>query len=51
MFEKAEADPENYYMQQIREQYVDVQLPLYEIAAVKASFEEELLCNLNLNCD
>jgi ankyrin repeat protein len=51
MFEKAEADPENYYMQQIREQYVNVQLPLYEIAAVKASFEEELLRNLNLNCD
>jgi ankyrin repeat protein len=51
MFEKAEADAENHYMQQIREQYVNVQLPLYEIAAVKASFAEELLRNLNLNCD
>jgi ankyrin repeat protein len=51
LFERAEADSENYYMRQIQEQYLDSQLPLYEIAAVKASFEEELFQRLNLNCD
>ncbi|XP_068903743.1 serine/threonine-protein phosphatase 6 regulatory ankyrin repeat subunit B-like [Tenebrio molitor] len=51
LFERAEADPENYYMRQIQEQYLYSQLTLYEIAAVKASFEEELLQSLNLNCD
>jgi ankyrin repeat protein len=51
LFERAETDPENYYMRQIQEQYLDSQLPLYEIAAVKASFEEELFQSLNLNCD
>jgi ankyrin repeat protein len=51
LFERAEADSENYYMRQIQEQYLDSQLPLYEIAAVKASFEEELFQSLNLNCD
>jgi ankyrin repeat protein len=51
LFERAEADSKNYYMRQIQEQYLDSQLPLYEIAAVKASFEEELFQRLNLNCD
>jgi hypothetical protein len=35
LFEKAETDPENYYMQQIREQYVNVQLHLYRSPPLK----------------
>ncbi|EFA03955.1 hypothetical protein TcasGA2_TC014099 [Tribolium castaneum] len=46
MFEKAEADSDNFFMEQIRNEYKTTQLKLYEIAAVKSTFED-----IDLKCD
>ncbi|RZB39523.1 Ank 2 domain containing protein, partial [Asbolus verrucosus] len=51
MFKKAEADLENYHMQQIQEQFKRAQLSLYKIASLKASFDEEIFATLSLNCN
>lgn len=57
MFERAEADPDNYFMQEIREQYVYTQLNLYEAAAVKSTFDginleyDDLLDDISVNGD
>ncbi|XP_044267748.1 uncharacterized protein LOC123013350 [Tribolium madens] len=46
MFERAEADSDNYFMEEIRNHYKTTQINLYEIAAVKSRFD-----NVDLNCD
>jgi ankyrin repeat protein len=51
LFKKADADLENYDMQEFRDQFRNRMLPQYESAALKALFDEEVLSNLHLDCD
>jgi hypothetical protein len=51
LFKKADADLENYDVQEFRDQFRNRMLPQYESAALKALFDEEVLSNLHLDCD
>ncbi|XP_063913940.1 uncharacterized protein LOC135130477 isoform X2 [Zophobas morio] len=51
LFEKADADLDNPYMQEIRSQYIASQLVLYEKAAMKTYFDDQLVATLDLECD
>ncbi|RZC36437.1 uncharacterized protein BDFB_007817 [Asbolus verrucosus] len=51
LFERANAVKKNPLMEKIRRKFKDTQLSQYEVAALKASFDEETFSILNLNCD
>jgi ankyrin repeat protein len=51
LFERASAKSKNYLMQKIQMKFKGAQLPQYEIAALKASFDDKIFNSLNLDCD
>ncbi|XP_063913941.1 uncharacterized protein LOC135130478 [Zophobas morio] len=50
LYERANASKNNYVMQKIQKKYKESQVLLYEVAALKASFDEATFSSLNLDC-